>query len=337
LSGKPEVSEATRKRVVALANELGYRPNVAARAVRSGRFGNIGLLLSSDSVRSPLPPAILDGIYQAASQRGVRVMVARLPESQLVDEQALPQFLRESCCDGMIVDYTDHIPPQMVELIERSGQPAIWINHKRDRDCVYIDDFGMARRAAEALIALGHGRIAFMDLGTPWPELAEAHYSKRDRQLGYEMAMRSVGLMPNVWRLTERRMGRLADSEQYIAAFPFGRELDSPDRPTALLTYGHIHDVVLIHLAKRGIAFPRDISLMTFGTGGAGLLGQRLACAVMPERELGAAAVEELCRKIEHPREALPPRVVTSLALVLEGTCGPPASTARCELPRLTT
>jgi LacI family repressor for deo operon, udp, cdd, tsx, nupC, and nupG len=323
LGGKPEVSESTRQRVVALAKELGYRPNVAARAVRSGRFGNIGLLLSANSVRSSLPPEVLSGIYLAAAERGFRVMIAHLPESQLVDGETLPQFLRESCCDGMIVDYTDNIPPQMVDLIEHSGQPAIWINNKRDHDCVYVDDFGMAKQASEALIELGHTRIAYLDLGTPWPELAQAHYSKLDRQLGYEAAMRASGLAPDVWRLTARR-GRCDHSEQYIDAFPFASAFDSPDRPTALLTYGHVHDIVLIHLSRRSIAFPRDISLMTFGAGGTGLFGRRLACVVVPERELGAAAVDQLFRKIEHPLQALPPRMVTTSTMVVEGTCGPP-------------
>ena len=63
--------------------------------------------------------------------------------------------------DGMIVNYTHEIPQAMLDLVHAHHAPAVWINVKLAKDCVFPDDVNAARSVTEELIQLGHRRIAF--------------------------------------------------------------------------------------------------------------------------------------------------------------------------------
>jgi DNA-binding LacI/PurR family transcriptional regulator len=164
LSGKAALHKPeTRERVLQVATELGYRANSSARAMRRQRFGCVTLLLSNVRQRSVLPSAREDGIQAALGEHDLHLMVAPLPDAKLTDQGFVPRILREYGSDGLLVNYNTRIPPRMETLLDAHNLPSVWINVRRDSDCVYPDDLQAGRQAAERLLALGHRRIAFVD------------------------------------------------------------------------------------------------------------------------------------------------------------------------------
>ena len=138
----------TRERVLRAAEELGYRINTAARAISTGRFGSVALLMSTEGSFSYLPGPLMDGIQEVLEEQDLHLTVARLSDEKLTDAEYVPQILREWTADGVLINYHFHIPGRLIELVRRYNVPSIWINSKQECNSVHPDDFGAGRRAA---------------------------------------------------------------------------------------------------------------------------------------------------------------------------------------------
>ena len=187
----------TRERVLRAAAQLGYRRNSAAKAMRSGRFACAALVLSDNPWRSTLFREQVAGMDHALTAAGMHLAHALIPEHDLREHGRVPKILGELMADGLLINYTTGIPPALDRVMAKHHLPAIWMNVRRDRDCVHPDDEGAGRLATEHLLALGHRRIAYVDYchATGQPD---QHYSAADRQTGYAAAMRAAGLAPRV-------------------------------------------------------------------------------------------------------------------------------------------
>lgn len=288
LNGKADhLRDDTRKRVLAVARQLGYRPNGAALAIKQGRFGAIALLLSTQPYRSDLPGGLLAGIDEELQERDLNLTLARLPDEQLTDAHFVPRLLREYVCDGLLINYFDKIPPRMEQLIEASGLPKIWINRQCDHDCVLPDDMGAGHDATARLLAMGHRRIAFT------MQSNSTHYSVGHRYAGYCCAMREAGLMPQPMLGIE---GGIPIGQRGAAAHQW---LNTPDRPTAIVTYGNNEAVhFIIAAASLGLTIGRDLSLMTFSEYQSNIADVWLDTQLIPENAIGHRAVELLEQRI---------------------------------------
>ncbi len=123
------------------ANELGYIPNISARAVKNGSFGCVALLLSSLGERSYLPNHLLDSIHAELEKHGKHLLLTKLPDANAEAISQTPKILRTLMADGLIVDYTHHVSSEIVSQIENHILPSVWINTKREKDTVYPDNF----------------------------------------------------------------------------------------------------------------------------------------------------------------------------------------------------
>lgn len=298
------VSPETAARIRELAALHGYRANAAARATRRRKLATIALLLSTERRRSYLPSQLLDGIQDALFEHDLRLLLARLPDEQLTDERYVPYILREWAADGVLVNYTDHIPVPMLELIRKHNIPSVWLNCRLPADCVHPDDYGAGRRATEHLLALGHRRIAYVDY-THSRSSSALHYSAIDRQAGYEHALRAAGLTPETFWPDQA----VPATERVTVSWQW---LHRAELPTAVVTYSYREAGALLHAATlHGRRVPRDLSIVSFGPEeiqGAGLV---LTQFILPEHALGNAAVAMLVKKIatpvfRQPTQALP-------------------------------
>jgi LacI family transcriptional regulator len=319
-------SPNTRRRVLEAAQELGYKPNSSARAMRQGRFGCAALVLSRSKQQtlSHIPAGLLDGLDDALAQHDMHLTVSRLTDEELTSGSFIPKVLRQSMADGMIVNYTHEIPQPMLDLIHAHHAPAVWLNAKLKEDCVYPDDFGAARSVTQHLIGLGHRRIAFLHFISPAifevpfeQARAKVHYSDWDRADGYATAMRQVGLPARV--VNHERYVR--DDEQVDAC----RELLQGDaRPTAVLVYSE-RDVssLLCAAAELGLHVPRDLSIVVFHPGKLFAGGKHVSVVPVPTEQMGRRAVDMLMRKIDSPNELCSPEAVT-YGSVSPDTVAPP-------------
>ncbi len=301
----------TRERVLQSAQELGYRPNSSARAMRNGQFSCVALLLSTIQVNSLLPPSLLDGIQDGCAEANVTLSIARLPDEKLVSPDVLPKILREWGSDGLLINYNSEIPSAMIELIERYRLPVVWLNSKQAHDCVFPDDFEGAYRGTESLIALGHRRIAYGD----W--IPVGHYSSLDRLAGYTQAMQKAGLIPV-------RLSEPLDLSSPQTIRETGHWLLEDNRPTAVICYNNGVALPLFCAASTlGLVVPNDLSLLTINDELYNSLRYGLDTLLLPGREMGKTAVELLMQKITAPNVTLPPCAMP-LSLHRFGSCAPP-------------
>lgn len=287
----------TRERVRTAARELGYLPNSSARAMRSGLFGGLALLSSTEGTRSLLPVGLLDGIYDEAASRNMHLIFARMSDEQLTSDRFTPKILRELMADGLLINYNAHIPPGMIARIEQQAMPAVWINTKQPTDCVFPDDLRAGQRAAEHLLALGHRRIGFVNWNS-W-----AHYSAQDRWQGVQNAVQAAGLELMTYSLDERL--ELRDLPVATAALKQIRA----QGVTAVITYARESARLLFDAAAlTGVAIPRDLSVVNFTDIDDFMLGLQLDAMLLPEYEMGRAAVTTLMQKIGDRACKTPPQ-----------------------------
>ena len=293
------ISEINRQRIVDAAQELGYRRNGSAHTIRTGKCGNIALLLSPQRSHSYLPLQLLAGLHDSLDEADMSLTFCLLEDEELRQSDVLPKFLRERMCDGLLVDYNLRIPHSILESIEHHRIPAVWINSKQSADCVYPDDFDAARRATRHLLELGHERIVYANFASK-PE--DLHYSSTDRCEGYRAAMRAAHLETREWGLEMAGPNSIEKCE---------RELSAPDRPTAILGYAtYAFDGLSYAAARLGIRVPEELSVVTFGPEPTDYMCRPLSLMLEPQTQMGRLATAMIRRKIEHPDQPIAPAPV---------------------------
>jgi LacI family transcriptional regulator len=303
LSGRGRVGDEVRQRVLDIARRLGYRPNAAARAISTGKFGCVTLLMGVRQQTSELPQQLLWGIEDALEQRDVYLMVARLDDARLRTPGYIPKVLRQVHADGMIINYTYWHPRELAEQVAANSIPAIWINTKRPQDCVYPDEFGAARSITERMLALGHRRIAYVDYSLdPTVDADNVHFSTIDRYAGYAHAMAVAGLQPR--RIIGQRgaSDRVAWSKEWLCA---------SDRPTAVIAYSPLSSrPVTVGAMACQLELPRDLSLAVFDDHANRDFDGPTATLLIPDQEMGSASVEMLIERMASPKRPLRSRAL---------------------------
>ena len=313
------ISSELAQRIFHKARELNYIPNTSARAIRMGRFNCAALLMSTDAGRSYFPSRLLDGIHDELAAADMHLTVAKVPDEKLSSEEYVPKILRTLMADGMLINYTHHLPDHLMEIVDERRLPAVWINTRRETDAVYPNNLDAARVATQRLIELGHRRIAYLDLCAGPEELSTAHFSATDRMLGYEAAMRSAGFTPQMHRPSSACID--IESESAFAA----GILSKPDRPTAIVCYFTIFVPAILRVAAElGLRVPRDLSIITFAPEGAREQNLGLTAMLEPHYRMGQEAVRLLCQKVDDPRHAARPRELNFIWQEM-GTCAAPS------------
>lgn len=289
LSNSGRLKPTTRKRVIEAAQRLGYRPNGSAKIMRTGKFNALGLLVSTQFGRGFIFERVSWAMRTALREHDLQLVIGDLPDRELVDESVLPKLLREWLVDGLVVSYTHHIPQTMLELVEQYNIPAVWLNAKLHHDCIYPDDYGAGRLAAQSLMDAGHKRLAYLRYN------GRQHYSSIDRQQGFVAAAREAGLTPEINAPAEPPPPgeRLADCRQW---------LEGPDRPTAVFCYERDEAITLYAAAMSlGLRVPEDLSVIAVSDAPICQIGVRIDTVLIPAEGLGRGCVEMSIRKMQDP------------------------------------
>lgn len=309
LSGKADAARISPRRaahVRRVARTLGYRPNLAARSISTGRFCNVLFIHGTRQFTSGLSWDVLAAAHDALANAGHHLTYARLPDKQLTDRGYVPHFLQHWMCDGLLINYIAGVPDRMVALIRAHGLPSVWINVKAATDCVHPDDGAAGAMVAKRLLELGHRRIAYADRALHKSAAAgHQHYSKPDRLAGCRQEIEKAGLRLDLWSDAD-----WPDAGE--AGFMFQR-LMRRDRPTAVIGYSEPDmRACVLAAARAGLRIPEELSLASFGGATASLSEEiGLSLAVEPDRDVGAQAVRMLLEKIQrqavaHPALAVP-------------------------------
>lgn len=181
------VSDRMRAKVQSAIDQLGYRPNLTARRLATGRTGMIALAIPE--MDQPYFAEIARHIGEEASARGYRIIV----EQTLNDVEAERAVIRdreEGLVDGIIFQ------PARIDTLEiarlRPDTPLVLLGEAArpvTTDHVMIDNVRAARDGVEALLDAGRRRIAF--LATVRTDITESTHL---RLLGYQEALLGAGI-----------------------------------------------------------------------------------------------------------------------------------------------
>lgn len=303
---RPEkVLPELREKVIAAASKLGYRPNSAARSIRSGRFDCISLLHDGRPSRSDLPKELLLGVNEALMAQDKHLSFSVIPDATIGNESEQPKILRHLMADGILMNYHGSLPPRAEAFLASAGLPVVWINTKRAADCVYPDDRKAGADLTRRLIELGHKRIVYTDVDFKGGDELLPHFSRIERPAGYRDAMAEADLPAECISIPGSARRTRQIYYDYIKGI-----LTRPDRPTAIIGYG-AEVVTFLHVAEAlcGMLVPDDLSVASFGSKYDDH-GLKISKMAIPWQSMGRAAGEMILQKIQNPQANLDPALI---------------------------
>jgi LacI family transcriptional regulator len=314
--GVSSVSEATRGRVVAAIEELGYRPNVLARQLVQQRTSMLGVVVGD--LANPFFAEMAKSVERHAAAHGFTAMFCNTEgdsQSELAGVETLLQhrvagivFLAFSGDSRTMQDaLSQHIPAVFVSCSAEWG------------DVVSVDDKLGGRLATDHLIQAGHRRIAFLSI----PELEEQ--SDRARLEGYRLALKEAGLTGAM---------RISWSPPADHAL-----LDGVERPlldafsgagaaTAVFASNDVAAIALQEFADRvNLKVPGDLSIVGFDdVPMAGLARIGLTTVAQPRDELARLGIATIADRIDRKLKGPPRTTLVDVRLVARRSTAPPVA-----------
>ncbi|HKT03708.1 MAG TPA: LacI family DNA-binding transcriptional regulator [Rugosimonospora sp.] len=313
LSGKRAVSDATRRRIQEVIDELDYRPNASARALKEGRTRTLGLVIPPARQRlTDMQLGFVASVVEAAAQADLDVL---LSPSGGDHDRSFERIISGRRVDGVIL-MEIRLEDARVARLRQTRLPFVTIGrtaHPAETCWVDVDYATLIGRCVHHLADLGHRHIALVNRSA---ELVAAGYGPGHRALaGFAAAVAERGLAGiDVCCADDATAGEACVAEL----------LTTHPEVTAIAT---INEAALPGLGRglerAGRVVPRDFSI-------AGVAARHwaqdarppLTAADVPALEMGAAAVELLRERIAAPHT--PPRqLLLAPPISLRGSTGP--------------
>jgi DNA-binding LacI/PurR family transcriptional regulator len=248
LNGHPNVREQTRIRVVGAIDQLGYRPNQAAKALVTGRSQTVGVVAQSTTLYGPA--ALLSALETEAARAGFAVNVASV---RALDRASIAEAVNrqlEQRVAGIVViapvtsasDALDRLRVN-VPLVAVDGDP------RRSRLLVTVDQVAGAKMATWRLLAAGHETVWHVCGPPDW-------FDSAGRAAGWQAALREAG----------RRVPPPIQADWSAASgYRAGSTLAGMHDVTAVLAANdHIALGLLRAFHEKGKRVPRDVSVVGF-------------------------------------------------------------------------
>lgn len=297
--GTGRFSEATRERVLRAVEELGYRPNTAARRLRTGRSGV--LLLAVPELTMPYWAELAEHLLREAAAHGCTLLVevtGGRPEAEL--EIALGRT--DPLVDGIILSPLALDDRAAVRAPDPT--PLVLLGERvHDLPCphVTVDNTGAAREATAHLLARGRRRIAVVGRqGAPHAATSAT------RLTGHRQALEAAGLAYDETLAPPVAAYHRADGAAAAHAL-----LDLPEPPDAVFCFADTLAEGVLHAAReRGLSVPGDLAVVGFDDIEAARYTAPPLTTVAPDkRELARLAVTALLEGVDGAR-ATRPRVL---------------------------
>lgn len=303
------VRKDTLRRVLEAAQELGYEPNRAARALITGKTGNLGVLVPD--IGNPFFSAILKGTSSRARESDHVLFLADTDEDPALEESLVRAMAKQ--VDGLVLCSSRLAGERLAEL---TGQvPVVFVNRTVGAAAsVVMDSADGVRQAVEHLAALGHQRLAF--LCGP-----DSSWSNEQRRRGLGPAAEAAGV----------EVVELGPFTPHFDAGVQAADLVLASGATAVLAYNDLMALgVLSRLAARGVRVPEDVSVVGCDDiAMAAMATPPLTTIGMPTEAAGRAAVDLLLRQLQSPTGSgeAPHRSLGTQLLIRSSTLPPPGGT----------
>jgi LacI family transcriptional regulator len=305
------VADDVAKRIRATAAALGYRPNVTAAGLRTGRSGLIGVL--APDIADPGFPPVLGGVTEALHDAGYATIVVDVgPHGSPVE---LVDRLIARGVDGLVLA-TVSLHDPVIEHCIGAGVPVVLVNRTdagKLVPSVASDDETGIRLAVDHLVALGHRQIGHvagpLDISTG--ALRRAGFEAGVTQAGIPAQEIAVEAAPAYTREAGHATAlRLLQRKPALTAIVAANDL---------LALG-VYDA----LAERGLNCPKDVSVVGHNDMPyVDMLSPPLTTVRIAQREMGDKAAHLLLAQISDP-EASHDHIVLAPELIVRGSTAPP-------------
>jgi len=305
LNGHPSVTDETRRKVLAKAEELGYRPNQWARSLVTRRSMMIGLVVPD--ISHAFYAEITSGIQKSLERQDFYLLLCNSGRDPRTEMREIEALLRNRV-EGLIVASNQREEDfEYFERLRSQGLPLVFVDRafpSQRFTCLVTDDVEVGRLATEHLVALGHTRIAHVG--------GSNNSVGRLRAEGYRQFMLEHHLTPNpAWIVAG------------ASSVESGREaaralMHSPDRPTAIFAASdYIAFGVVQACRAAGFRVPEDVSVVGAGD----IEGDQhpnpfLSTVRWDRHEMGHQAAAALLELIQNPDQCrskkivFPPRLI---------------------------
>lgn len=318
LRGEPEtfIGASTREKVAAAARRMGYRQNLHARSLRTGKSELIGLMAFDVNIRVAL--LRLQAVDQAVRARGYRTAVWSASGQVDAEQRALDEC-QSHMADGLILVHPSAaLSGSMLQPLLEAGTPVVTLEPVPgvDLDCVTVDRRHGTYLAVRHLLELGHRRIALLHGD-------QRYETDRGRTAGYLQAYAEAGLEVDRSLWLEAGAG-------YRAGYEAARALlqRRAGQTAAFCNNDEIAIGAMRAFREAGLRIPEDVAVVGFDNlEVAEFAAVPLTTVSQPIVEQARTAVERLFRRIEHPGEQLEPHTVhLPPTLVVRESSGSPVA-----------
>lgn len=314
LNGKPGISKDTKYRVLRVARELNYTPNLVARSLVSRQSDSVALLITN--TKNPIFPEIGIGVEEVLQQNGFVLTIISTFDDLEIEGKKIGN-MKARGIDGLIASCGLIDDPHLRQLV-REDFPTVSVLRRiytcPEMDYVIVDNVKGGYLAVEHLIKLGHRRIAVI-MGPQNTSTGE------ERRQGAVLAMETYGI-PVDWNLFYE--GDYFRACGYLAA-NFFLSLPPGERPSAI--YSCNDDMAMgafEAILDAGLSVPEDMALVGFNNVEAtSLRTVEMTTIEQHSIEMGRLAAGRIIHKIGKRRGYRQPYHVTlEPELIIRKSCG---------------
>ncbi len=286
---KGEVGEATRKRVQAAIDKLGYRPHAAALQLRSRNTLALGMFILDDVpqfLNDPFTTQVVAGLANIASERQYSLVLQGVRSDTLLDAPLLSRLQTDGVC--AILSGSEEQRRTVTERLLSLNVPLVLLQEAAPVPgvcCVRQDDEGGGRLIAEYLVKGGARDLLFLTPGEDWPAILH-------RFEGIRAVCDAAGARLRVVRCGDESLVSTQQAvEEAIGAGPLPDAVVGGNDRMAM--------AAMAYLQERGLAVPRDIRVTGFNSFDVSTFAvPRLVTVRSDAYELGRRAGQELLAKI---------------------------------------
>jgi DNA-binding LacI/PurR family transcriptional regulator len=301
------VSRTMADKVRAAADELGYRPNVLARSLITGRSRIIGLVVAY--LENQFYPDALERLSNALQARGYHILIFMASAASGAEVDRVIEELLDYQVDGIITASVG-MSDELTGRCAAAGIPVVLFN-RGQADArlsqVTSDNLAGARKVVEFLVAGGHRRIAHI---SGWAGSSTG----REREAGFRAAMADAGQAPAA--VIDGQYGRAEASEA-------ARRMMAMDAPPDAIFVGNDHMAFAVMDTLRfelGLRVPDEVSVVGYDDVPLASWGAYdLTTLRQPLRRMVGATVDTLLAQIEDA-EAEPRKIAIDGPLILRGS-----------------